>query len=266
MRLEGKTALLTGATGGLGRAIARALAEGGAAVIVSSRQADALADLVGSLPGSGHRALVADLAVDGAGERLVAEAGPVDVFVANAGLPGAGTLDSFSEEEIGRAVRVDLEAPMRMARRLLPEPLERRSGHLVFIASLAGKAPTPRSSIYGATKFGLRGFAFGLRSDLVGTGVGVSIVSPGFVREAGMFADAGAKPPPGMGTTTPEKVAAAVVTAIRRDKHEIAVAPLADRALTHLGLTAPGLAVRSTSTRTGRRTADQVAAGSTGKR
>jgi short-subunit dehydrogenase len=144
--------------------------------------------------------------------------------------------------------------------------LERRAGHLVFIASLAGKAPTPRSSIYNATKFGLRGFALGLRTDLMGTGVGVSIVSPGFVREAGMFAASGAKPPPPMGTTTPEKVASAVVTAIERDRPEIAVAPLPDRALAHFGLAAPGLAVRTTGGRAGRRTGDALAVGNADKR
>ena len=69
--------------------------------------------------------------------------------------------------------------------------------------------PAPRSSVYNATKFGLRGFALGLRTDLGPRGVGVSIVSPGFVREAGMFAESGA-PPPGLGTASPEQVAAAV--------------------------------------------------------
>jgi short-subunit dehydrogenase len=266
VRLEGKTALLTGATGGLGRAIAGALAESGATLVLSSRQEAALAELAASLPGGGHRSLVADLAVDGAAERLVADAGEVDVVVANAGLGCNGALDSFSGEEIARAVRVNLEAPMRMARQLVPAMLGRGQGHLVFIASLAGKAPTPRSSLYNATKFGLRGFALGLRTDLGGSGVGVSIVSPGFVRDAGMFADSGAKPPPPMGTTTPGKVAAAVVTAIRRDKPEIAVAPLPDRALSHIGLAAPGLAVRSTGGRAGVRTADALAAGNAEKR
>jgi short-subunit dehydrogenase len=266
VRLDRQTALLTGATGGLGKAIARALAEAGAKLVVSSRHDDALEELAASLPGSGHRTVAADLAVDGAAERLVAEFEPLDVFVANAGLPGNGKLESFSQEQIARAVRLNLEAPMRMARQLVPAMLDRGAGHLVFIASLAGKAPTPRSSIYNATKFGLRGFALGLRTDLMGSGVGVSIVSPGFVREAGMFADSGAKPPPPMGTTTPDKVAAGVVTAIERDRPEVAVAPLPDRALAHFGLAAPGLAARTTGGRRGRRTADALAAGNAGKR
>jgi len=256
-----KRVLLTGATGGLGRAIAERLTDRGATMVLSSRKADELTDLAASLPGEGHKVVVADLALEGSAERLVSEAGQIDILVANAGLPGTGALESFSQAEISRAVRVNLEAPMRMARSLVPGMVERGEGHVVFLGSLAGKAPTPHSSIYNATKFGLRGFALGLRSDLRGTGVGVSIVSPGFVRDAGMFADSGAKPPPGLGTTKPGKVAAAILRAIRRDKHEIVVAPLPDRALTHIGLMAPGLAVRSTSSRMGRRAAEAVAAG-----
>ena len=108
--------------------------------------------------------------------------------------------------------------------------LERGAGHLVFVASLSGKAPSPRSAVYNATKFGLRGFSLGLRTDLKGTGVGASIVAPGFIRDAGMFADAKAKAPPGLGTSTPEAVGAAVVRAIERDSVEIAVAPPQQRA------------------------------------
>ncbi len=261
MDVNRKRVLLTGATGGLGRAIAERLTERGATMILSSRKADELVDLAASLPGEGHKVVVADLALEGSAERLVMEAGDVDIFVANAGLPGSGTLESFSENEITRAIRVNLEAPVRMARSLLPGMIARGEGHLVFISSLSGKAATPRSSIYNATKFGLRGFALGLRSDLRKSGVGVSVVSPGFVREAGMFADSGAKPPPGMGTTKPAKVAAAVAKAIAQDKHEIVVAPMTDRALTHIGLMAPGLAVRTTSGRMGRKAAEAVAAG-----
>jgi len=266
VKLEGKTALLTGATGGLGRAIAKALAEKGVSVIVTSRKADELTSLVASLPGEGHRTIVADLGVDGAAEQLVADAGDVDVLVANAGLPGTGTLDSFSEEEISRALRVNLEAPMRISRELVPSMLERGEGHLVYVASLAGKAPSPRSAVYNATKFGLRGFALGLRCDLDGSGVGSSIVSPGFVREAGMFADAGGKAPAGLGTTSPEAVAAAVVRAIERDKHEIAVAPRRQRALAHLGLATPAIAIRAAGGKAGRKAADQLASGQTHKR
>ena len=90
MELAGRKALLTGATGGLGRAIAEALAARGATLLLSARKRDALEALAAELPGDGHRVLPADLAEPGAAERLAAEAGEVDILVANAGLPGAG--------------------------------------------------------------------------------------------------------------------------------------------------------------------------------
>ncbi len=261
MEVAGRTALLTGATGGLGRAIAAAMAARGANLVVSARKAEALEELIASLPGDGHTALPADLAEPGEAERLAAEAGTVDLLIANAGLPAAGWLADFSPEQVTRALRVNLEAPMLMAQALFPSMVERGSGHLVFVASLSGKAASPRSSIYNATKFGLRGFALGLRADLAPKGVGVSLVSPGFIRDAGMFADAGAKPPPGMGTGTPEQVGAATVRAIERDKVEVAVAPIAQRALAHFALSNPAIAVRAQSGKTGQRAAQAVADG-----
>jgi short-subunit dehydrogenase len=261
MELAGRSTLLTGATGGLGRAIAAALAARGAVLILSGRRADALEQLAAELPGDGHRALPADLAEPGAAERLAAEAGEVDVLVANAGLPGAGLLTDFSSDGVIRALRVNLEAPILIARALYPAMVERGSGHLVFVSSLSGKAASPRTSIYNATKFGLRGFALGLRMDLGPQGVGVSLVSPGFVREAGMFADAGAKPPPGMGTTTPTRVGAMTVKAIERDKVEVVPAPLQLRALSHFALATPAISVKAQSGSAGQRAAKAVADG-----
>ncbi|HWC09496.1 MAG TPA: SDR family oxidoreductase, partial [Solirubrobacterales bacterium] len=189
MELSGRTALLTGATGGLGRAIARSLAGRGATLVLSARKPEALQELAKELPGEGHRVLPADLAEEGAAERLAAEAAGTEILVANAGLPAAGRMEDFTPEQVVRALRVNLEAPMLLAQALYPAMLENRSGHLVFVSSLAGKSPAPRSSIYNAPKFGLRGFALGLRTDLGPQGVGVSVVSPGFIREAGMFAE-----------------------------------------------------------------------------
>jgi len=261
MELAGRTALLTGATGGLGRAIAKALAMRGASVALSARKADALEALAADLPGDGHRVLPADLAEAGAAERLAAEAGEVDILVANAGLPGAGWLMDFTPEQVTRALRINLEAPMLMAQALSPAMIDRGSGHLVFVASLAGKSASPLTSIYNATKFGLRGFALGLRPDLASKGVGVSLVSPGFIREAGMFAEAGAKPPAGLGTGTPEQVGAAVVKAIERDKVELTVAPLRQRALAHVGLASPSIAIRAQSGSAGQKAAGAIADG-----
>jgi short-subunit dehydrogenase len=266
MELSGRSALLTGATGGLGRVIAAALAARGAKLLLSGRREEALTALAAELPGEGHRVLPADLAEPGAAERLAAEAGEVDVLVANAGLPGTGLLADFAPEQVTRALRVNLEAPMLMAQALYPAMVERGSGHLVFIASLQSKAASPRTSIYSATKFGLRGFALGLRADLNPKGIGVSLILPGFVREAGMFADSGAKAPPGLGTVRPEQVGSGVVRAIERNKLEVVVAPLPMRAITHLASASPGIAVRAQSGAIGQKAAAAIADGQTDKR
>jgi len=260
--------LLSGATGGLGQAIAERLAGRGAKLVLSSRRQRELRELARSLPGGArrHKAIVADLAKEGAPSKLVRDAGDVDALVANAALPGTGRLDSFSRREVERALRVNLEAPILMSRELEPALIKKGQGHIVLIASLAGKVGSPRSSIYNATKFGLRGFAFGLREDLHPHGVGVSVVSPGFVREAGMFHDAGLSAPPRLGTTTPAKVAKAVDRAIRHDRHEITVAPLRQRFVSELGYRHPGLASRIQRSGGADRIADRIVAGQAGKR
>jgi short-subunit dehydrogenase len=266
MELAGRTVLLTGATGGLGRAIGTALAARGAKLVLSGRKREALEALAAELPGEGHRALPGDLGEEGAAERLAAEAGDVDILLANAGLPGSGRLQNMSGEELMRALRVNLEAPMLLAQALEPRMLERGSGHMVFISSLSGKSATPLSSVYNATKFGLRGFALGLRADLDRLGIGVSIVSPGTIREAGMYADSGADPIPGLGTSSPRDVADAVVKAIERNKPEIAVAPIQQRFLAHFALAAPGISVKIASGDSGQKAAAAVAEGQHEKR
>ncbi len=251
MELQGRTALLTGATGGLGRAIARALAERGAVLVLSGRKPDELAALAAELPGSGHREVVADLADIGAAEALAAEAGDVDVLVANAGLGAQGRVDDFCEADVERVIRVNLEAPVRTARALAPAMRARGSGQMVFVSSLAGKAASAHNALYGATKAGLRGFALGLRQDLARDGVGVSVICPGFIRDAGMFADSGREPPMRLGTSTPEEVGEAVVAAIEHDRPEIDVAPLHQRVLANFSGRRPHLAARISRGRTG---------------
>jgi short-subunit dehydrogenase len=261
MNLSGRKALLTGATGGLGRAIAGALAERGAHLTLSARNREALEAMAAELPGSGHRVLPADLAEPDAAAQLASEAAGTEILIANAGLPGAGKLDEFSAEEVKRALRVNLEAPMLLARALYPAMLEAGHGHLVFVASLSGKAASPRSSIYNATKFGLRGFALGLRADLAPRGLGVSLVSPGFIRESGMFADAGAKPPPGMGTATPRQVGEATVKAIEKNRVEVTVAPIQQRIGAHLALVSPAISDKAQSGSAGQKAAKAIADG-----
>lgn len=241
MNLQGRTALVTGTTGGLGQAIARALRARGASVIVSGRRADVLESLAAEL---GGRALVADLTDRADVERLAAECGDVDVLVANAGLPADGPVLEYTAEQLDRAIDVNLRAPVHLARVLAEPMVARGTGHIVFVSSLSGKVATAKSGLYSATKFGLRGFASGLRQDLTGTGVGVSCIFPGPIRDAGMFHESGVELPRIAGTKSPDDVAAATVRAIERDVHEIDVATLPSRAWGVVGQVAPGLMAR----------------------
>jgi short-subunit dehydrogenase len=265
VQLGGSTALLTGATGGIGQAIARALRARGARVLLSGRRSEVLEELRAEL-GDGAEALAADLTVAADTAALAERSRDADALVANAGLPAGGRLDDFSPEEIDRVLDVNLRAPLQLARALLPGMLERGRGHLVFVSSLQGKVATVRSSLYSATKFGLRGFAGGLREDLHGSGVGVSVVFPGFVSGAGLYADAGVELPRWVGTSTPEQVAAAVVRGIETGKAELDVAPLHLRAGALLASVAPIPSARVQRLLGSERLADAIARGQRSKR
>lgn len=244
MQLNGRSVLLTGASSGLGPHLARRLRAEGARLVLSARNGAALESLAARLGDA--RAIPADLSRRGEAERLAKEAGPVDVLVSNAGIPGSGRLDDFAVEEIDRALDVNLRAGIILARLVLPGMLARRSGQLVFMASMAGHVASPRTSLYNATKFGLRGFALALRLELAGSGVGVSLVSPTYVSEAGMWAETGQKAGAIVGEVTPSEVADAVLKAIERNRREIQVAPPTAVVGARLGNLFPGLLERAT--------------------
>jgi short-subunit dehydrogenase len=239
--LAGRTALLTGATGGIGHAIARALHRRGVQLTLTGRRADVLEPLAQEL---GARSLAVDLEQPAEVDRLIAEVGHVDLLVANAAVPGSGPLLEYTDEQIDRAIQVNLRAPMILARHLTQAMVAQEWGHLVFISSLAGKTATAGSSVYSATKFGLRGFGQGLRGDLHGSGVGVSVIFPGFIRDAGMFADAGVELPGYVGTSSPDDVAGAVVVAIEHDRGELDVAPLGVKLGARFSAVAPAVSAR----------------------
>ncbi len=255
--------LITGATGGIGQAIARAFAAQGAELVLSGRRAELLESLAAEL---GAQAVPADLAQRDDLRRLAAEAGAVNVLVANAALPGSGLLAELTQAQIDATLEVNLAAPVALARAVLPAMLARGSGHLVFISSLAGKAASPAASLYNATKFGLRGFALGVREDLHASGVSASVILPGFISDAGMFHDSGVKLPRGVGTRTPGQVADAVLRAVREDRAEVSVAPLGLRLGTDLAQLAPALSARAQRRLGGSEIARRMASAQTAKR
>jgi short-subunit dehydrogenase len=238
--LNGRRVLLTGASGGIGNAIARALHARGAHLILSGRRVEVLDELASEL-GERAEAAPADLSDRDAVRDLVERAGEIDVLVANAALPASGRLDSFSREELDRALDVNLRTPMHLTHVLAPRMVERGSGHLVYISSLSAKVVAGGGAVYSATKAGLRAFALGVRDDLHGTGVGVTTIFPGFVSDAGMWAETGLDLPPGVGMRSPEQVARAVLKGIERNRAEIDVAPAGLRLAGKLGSVAPGV-------------------------
>jgi short-subunit dehydrogenase len=243
VQLSGARALVTGATGGIGGAIARGLHARGATVILTGRREEVLEEIRSSL-GDRVEIVAADLADTDAPARLAEAAGAVDVLVANAALPASGRVEDFSPEEIDRSLAVNLRAPVQLTRALLPGMLDRGRGHVVFVSSLSGKVASPRSGLYSATKFGLRGFASGLREDVEPLGIGVTVVFPSFISDAGFFAESGAKLPRWVGTRTPEQVADAVVRGVERERAEVDVAPLSLRLGTFVSQLAPVTAAR----------------------
>jgi short-subunit dehydrogenase len=235
---------VTGATGGIGGAIARALHARGARLVLTGRRERQLAELRASLGEERVELVPLDLAEPDGPARLAEAAGALDVLVANAALPASGRVEDFTPDDIDRALNVNLRAPIQLTRAVLPGMLERGSGHIVLVSSLAGKVATLRSAVYSATKFGLRGFAAGLREDAQQSGIGVTVIFPGFVSDAGFFAESGVKLPRWVGTRTPEQVAAAVVRGIEQERAELDVAPLGLKVGTRLAELAPVTAAR----------------------
>ncbi len=247
MKINGAEAVVTGAAGGLGGAIARALHARGARLILTDRREEALTSLASQL--SGAEIVVCDLADRGQLSRLCDRLADTDILVANAALPATGRLDDFTPEALDRALDVNLRSPMLMTQRLLPGMLRRRRGHFVYISSMAGKIPSVRLPIYSATKAGLRGFSASLRQDLHGTGVGSSVVFPGSVTDAGMLIEAQIAVNPGSRGISSDAVARAVINAIEHDRAEVDAADLVVRVVARLGGLAPGLLARLTRTK-----------------
>lgn len=183
-RLDGKSALVTGASGGIGAAIARALHAQGAAVALSGTRRDALEALAGEL---GERAFVcaADLSDPAAADALVASAeaaaGPLAILVNNAGLTRDMLALRMKDADWHAVLDVDLSAPFRLARAVLKGMVRRRAGRIIQISSVVGATGNPGQANYAAAKAGLVGMSKALAQEVGSRGITVNVVSPGFV-------------------------------------------------------------------------------------
>ena len=266
--LRGRTALLTGAGGGLGGYIARALADEGVDLVLCDLPAVSVDQLAAELRSRGVRAelIPADLAHTGGLETLVRHAeetaGPLDILVNNAGLEFGGGFAHQTREELEAITAVNLVAVMELTRVTLPGMLERGRGQIVNVASIAGKGPFPYLGSYCATKHGVVGFTHALRAEYAAAPVGFSVVCPIFITRVGMYAriEADAPEPPGpLRPLPPESVGAAVVDAIRRNRAEVLVARRPRALLPALSAVAPSAATWLLNRRRFRQFADEYA-------
>lgn len=242
MQIGGSRVLLTGASGGLGRAIARELTRRGARVVLTARSESMLEELAAE---TGGEVVVADLADRADLDLLCGLLDDVDVLVGNAGVGGDGHQTEVSVDRIDSVLDVNLRAPMVLANAFAKRRIALgRAGQIVMIGSVAGLVATVNTSLYNATKFGLRGFTLAIRQDYADLGIGVSHVAPGFIRTAGMFADNDMELPPIVRTRSPQDVAEAVARAITENPAELWVIPPELRATATMATIAPGLSER----------------------
>jgi len=269
-QLRGTNALLTGAAGGLGHAIARALAADGVNLVLSDLSGTPFLDeLADELRARGVRAeaVTADLTQREDSESLVAKAeealGPIDILVNNAGLEFGGRFETNSIDEIEAITDVNLKALMVLTRQALPGMLSRRRGHVVNIASLAGKTTPPSLATYVATKHGVVGFTHSLRAEHGSEPVSFSAICPAFVGREGMYGRLEADlpdPPWYLKPFPPERVGEAVVSAIRDDRAEVVVNERSLKPLIALSSLAPGLMARLANTPWARRFSEEAEA------
>jgi len=185
--LTGKTALVTGATGGIGGAIARQLHAQGATVALSGTRANVLDDLVSDFGERAH-AVPCDLtnkeAVDGLIADAEAAAGPIDILINNAGITRDGLILRMKDEDFSDVIGVNLEVAFRLSRAVVKGMMKRRSGRIVSITSVVGVTGNAGQVNYAASKAGLIGFSKSLAQEVASRGITVNCVAPGFISTA----------------------------------------------------------------------------------
>lgn len=248
--LTGTRALITGACSGIGYALAEVLASQGVHLLLASNNPLRLEQAAKQLRTQSQvpiESFSVDVS-DAAGLRALADiatARPLNLLVNNAGLLYHGPFHDMELDQADALLSVNLQAPIRLTRMLMPELLKQKDAHIVNVASMCGFAVLQKLAVYQATKFGLLGFSESLRADYGKLGIGVTTVCPGFVKtqlfkNAESSSDREARVPPDWLCTTAGHVAKRTVRAIQRNRRMVVVTPMA-HTLYWLRRTSPGL-------------------------
>jgi short-subunit dehydrogenase len=251
VKIAGHTILITGASYGIGAALARAAAAGGARVVLLARTQAALEEVAAAIRAAGGTAALypVDLtdarAVERVAHTLLAEVGTPDIVISNAGSGRWLFVEETSAEEAVAMMAMPYFAAFYLTRALLPAMLRRGAGHLVYVNSPASLVAWPGATGYAAARWALRGFVEALRADLYGTRIRVTVAIPGKVSSSYFANNPGTEErAPGLArllpTLTPEQTAAQILRAIERDQRQIIV-PGGLRMLYRLNALAPGL-------------------------
>ncbi|MEM8805637.1 MAG: SDR family NAD(P)-dependent oxidoreductase, partial [Cyanobacteria bacterium P01_G01_bin.38] len=227
--LAGKTVLLTGASRGIGADIARVLVQKQATVVGVARSQAALERVCAEVDALGGRGIPVSFDISRVDQlpalvqQIEQQVGTPDILINNAGLERYCAFQDYSPSDLHHILSVNLIAAMELTRLLLPGLLQRGSGHIVNLVSLAGKKGHPYDSVYSASKGGLLLWNHALRQELWGTGVEVSAICPGYVADRGMLADTGVPAPRLAGVSESGDVAIALLKAIEHNRAEVIV-------------------------------------------
>ena len=249
-QLSGRCAVVTGASRGIGALTAEALAAEGMHLVLAARDAGRLSAVTDRLAARGVEVLSMTTDVRQAADRTAlleaarARFGRIDVLVNNAAIIEWKPFLEQDPQQIADIVNTNLTAALLLAREVLPEMVAHGSGHVVTMASLEGKVGIADTAVYGASKAGLLIWNAALRSELQGTGVGLTAIAPGYVTEAGMWADVGASAPLLGGAVPAQRVAAAVARALHGNPQEVYVRSQPTRPLLSLVALKPELGGR----------------------
>ncbi len=247
MSLQRKVAIVTGASRGIGKFISETMAASGIKVIAIARNMDALSDTCNSIEQAGGQAtpLMGDMTKIEAIPQLIKKAisiyGNVDFLINNAGIEQYQKFHKYSQEYIENCLDTNLHAPIHLSHAIIPHFMENNYGHIINIASLAGKKGVAYNGVYSASKSGLIMWTDAMRQEYIDSSIEFSVICPGFIRDSGMFHDSGQNPPKLLGSSLPQDVANAVVECIKKQKAEVIVNPGPMKPLLALGQISPRL-------------------------